>query len=249
MGTHTLQHRAHRGHTLLELIIVLALLGAIVGTAIGSIVAAQWLVGRDTARWHVEGDAHLALAFIGERLRQSGTDADAEMTLLDPHPDGGFRRIRFRMNEGVDPTTGDIFWGQFRELGFAHQLGEVSGGTPLAVTTTTTVHGVLGGSADDVDQDGDGLVDEGVLYYRSVRPDGAAVIKIIAVDVLASSRFRLRSDAAASTPSPGEDAVIVRIELAQRDPSARASGTIVDDESLFLRGAIERVITPLNFAP
>ena len=136
------------------------------------------------------------------------------------------------VNSGFDPLTGAILWSEPRELGFAFDPLEVTGGTELLIGEARV--GWIDGEADGVDDDGDGLVDEGVLYYRTTGPAGAAVVTIVARDVLPTSSFRFESMPTATTPNPVGDAVRIRMEVAHRQPDAGASARVDTSPERFI---------------
>jgi hypothetical protein len=142
---------------------------------------------------------------LGEAVEEVGDDLGLG---ADYH-----HRIAFRMSEGTDPETGATAWGEPRALGFAYEVGEASGGTEIAL-----VGGLLGldqATPNGVDDDGDGLIDEGLLYYES-QVGGATQRELLTRDALPSSGFQLVRAPTSLGANPGGDAVVMRVEAARR---------------------------------
>ncbi len=232
-----------RGLTVVEIVVALALLGVATFLALTTILSFQPLVAHQGVQGQVDGSAHVAALFMADRLRQSGTDPAAGLRLSLAGPSGAFHAIEFRVNGGFDRETGAIAWSEPRVFVFAYEPGEVAGG--VAIDIKGTVVGLAAGFPNGADDDGDGLVDEGIIYYET--SDATGIVRvIIATDVLPGSGFALKSGATATKPALTGDEILIKVEKAKRAPDATSPATLLADPTQFVRASVERRVALRN---
>jgi hypothetical protein len=141
----------------------------------------------------VQGDlrarAHDAGTLLARELRAA---ARSSLVLAEPNPENGaqLQRLRFRRVVGFDAANHEALLDPLHELAFELEPGE---------------------SIDGIDEDGDGLVDEGRLVLSR---DGVRLAEL-AVGVRGRDfGFSLESGAAA--PLPADACLIIHYTLQQR---------------------------------
>lgn len=131
------KRNSRRGFTFIEVVVSLTLLSVIVGAVVMVSSSSTTAMGFTTMRTSVQDKARRALDRVVDEVTNSSS------TVMVPDPDGfGADDVLFQTVEGV---TGQVIdWGPQKRLAFQYATGEVD---------------------DGLDNDGDGLVDEGVLVF------------------------------------------------------------------------------------
>ncbi len=139
--------REQQAFTILEMMIVTTILSVLIMITISAIRASHDVFQTGTAVVDGNADARRALDEMAFRLWSSGTS-----TLSPPNPQNS-PVLRFQENVGF--AGGAITWSQPLQIEFVSDANEIPG--------------------DDVDNDGDGLVDEGYIrIWRDNDPPSMA---------------------------------------------------------------------------
>jgi hypothetical protein len=211
------------------------LIGTLTLGVLSTISGATSLVAPYEGQGEVRVAANRAATFAAERIRQSGVQPEAELEVLG-RTSLGYHAIQFRVNESMDSKTAEITWSEPREIGFAYEVGEAQGGTQ--VVNGAEVLGLAFAAPDGRDNDGDGLVDEGIIYYKTTSAAGADVTKVVAADVLPATHFRLQSGA--TVPAEAGDVVLLHIEVARRSKTSATER---------VKATVDLRVTPRNRPP
>jgi prepilin-type N-terminal cleavage/methylation domain-containing protein len=205
--------RARAGHSLIEMLLVLAILGVV-----GGAVALVGLTGEDafraeTVRTALDGQAREVLGRLTRELRGSSSGSISAL----PQSPAWDTNLNFDQPSSIAPTTGAIVWRSMR-LELRYEQGELD---------------------DGLDNNGNGLVDEGrvVLLRGWGEADEQAVVLVHGVrEYLEGESFNGLDDNAnglvdergLSFERDG-DTVTVRLSLECRDsdghPSVRSAET------------------------
>ncbi len=178
-----------KGLTLVEATVALVLLVAVIGLAVSTLLTTTRVLGQASDHAVVEATAQRAANIVIVEVRQSGRPGSGSGIAVDagtPTPGGGPNRIVFRKNLGFDETTETITWSPAVTFAFEYDDRE---------------------SGNGLDDDGDGLVDEGRLVRLDTDPGGAARRIVVADRLLDTLRFEL---------DPGGGFVTLTVEAAAR---------------------------------
>jgi prepilin-type N-terminal cleavage/methylation domain-containing protein len=133
---------ARSGFTLIELAIAIGIVGLVAGSLVGVLDSTRKTYNQGSAQTRVQADARRALDRIAAELENVG------LATLVPAPVGvAVNDLVFQVATGVNAANSAITFGSSTRLRFAYEAGETNNG---------------------VDDDGDGLVDEGrVILTRN----------------------------------------------------------------------------------
>lgn len=128
---------ANRGFTLLELAITMGIAGLLLSSLASVLDSSKSTYGRGSAMAQVQNEARRTLDRVAAELENGGFG-----TLL-PNPVGvAIDDLVFQTATGIDAATGALLFGNSSRLRFVYETGEMNNG---------------------LDDDGDGLIDEGYL--------------------------------------------------------------------------------------
>lgn len=131
------QRSARGGFTLIELVITMGIAGLVLGAVTRVLESSRNAYGQGSASARVQNDARRALDRVAAELENGGFG-----TLL-PNPLAiAADDMAFQVATGVDAATGAILFGPSTRLRVVYEPGEANNG---------------------LDDDGDGLIDEGCL--------------------------------------------------------------------------------------
>lgn len=195
-----------RSFTLLEAVVSSAILALIVGVALGSLAKTQEGVGDSLGIGDTAQRANSLVLDLTRELRGAGVFVLGGAALS---PGGNFTNVTYQRVVGFNfSSTSPSFSNRKRMIRFVYDAGEVGAG-----------------SGDNVDNDRDGLVDEGRLeLLEDTNLDGTVagneVLAVLARNVLGGNAIRFRFvPSGTATPDLTQDTeLLIDCTLAQRLP-------------------------------
>lgn len=197
--------RTRRGLTVLEVMIAGAILALVIVLALGLLRDTSEGVGDSLRMGDTAQRANGMVLDLYRELRPAGQFLLAGTALS---PGGNFTSISYRPIAGFDFAATAPAFGRLRQIRFVYDAGE--GG---------------GGNGDNLDNDRDGLIDEGRLELLEDRnddgnPTNDGVLAVLALDVLGGNAISFAFASGTAAPDLSQDREItVQFTIARRLPA------------------------------
>jgi len=198
-----MNHRSnHAGLTLLEVMISAVILVLVLGISMSTFLRTETTVGESMTITDAALRANAFESILRDQLRSAGNHGNPSQAAPPRNPNGDPTQITFTpvtgFNAAVTPPV--TLFGPVRQIVFVYDTGE--GGA---------------GSGDDVDNDGDGLIDEGRVELQDA---GGAAIAVLAKDI-SGDDFSIANNATAGAVQAPAGTIQVRYTLLNRMPKNR----------------------------